>query len=175
MRPVKDRLVVDSRIDHRALGQVKFVHLAHLQRGIGVLQVPICPEPLHSLGRQVAIGHRMANHQRRQVSRPDGLCRPPRRLALARSGAHRANCDHRNPRHQHRFRRPASEKDASAAVTGHFDSRMRAPGGRFVLQCSVRPVRVVAVDILTEDQAQILAQADRASKASQLNTYRTAR
>jgi hypothetical protein len=38
---------------------------------------------------------------------------------------------------------------AQNAHTGHFRSRMRVPSGRVLLQCPVRPVRVVMIGVLT--------------------------
>jgi ribosomal protein L34 len=35
---------------------------------------------------------------------------------------------------------------AQKANIGHFRSRMHTPGGRVLLQCLVRPVRVVVID-----------------------------
>ena len=44
---------------------------------------------------------------------------------------------------------------AQNAHTGHFGRRMQAPGGRFLLQCPVRPVSVVVIGVLAEDQPQV--------------------
>ena len=38
---------------------------------------------------------------------------------------------------------------------GHFHRRMRAPRGRVLVQCPVRPVAVIVTGILTKDQAQM--------------------
>ena len=45
---------------------------------------------------------------------------------------------------------PAQNSDVHAQ-----GSWMRAPGRRPLLQCPVRPVRVVVIDVLTEDQPQV--------------------
>ena len=41
------------------------------------------------------------------------------------------------------------------AHTGHFRRWMRTPGGRILLQCPVRPVGVVMIDVFAEDQPQV--------------------
>jgi hypothetical protein len=41
------------------------------------------------------------------------------------------------------------------AHTGHFCGRVDAPGGRVLLQCPVRPVGVVVLDVLVQDQLQV--------------------
>jgi len=49
----------------------------------------------------------------------------------------------------------AESVSAQNAHTGHFDRRMRTPGGRVLLQRPVRAMRVVVVGVLAEDQPRV--------------------
>src|SRR4029077_19671932 len=44
---------------------------------------------------------------------------------------------------------------APNAHTGHLRKRRRPPGGRALLQCPVRPMAVVMIYVLAEDQPQM--------------------
>ena len=62
-RRAQDLLVVDAREDEVALGEVRLVLLALLDRRIGRLEILVVLEPLHRLFREVAVRHRMAEHR----------------------------------------------------------------------------------------------------------------
>jgi hypothetical protein len=55
----------------------------------------------------------------------------------------------------------AEAVSAQDAHTGHIGERMCASGGRVLLQCSVRPVRVVVVDLVVQDQPQVTFAGDQ--------------
>ena len=50
---------------------------------------------------------------------------------------------------------------AQDAHSGHFGRRMLTPGGRVLLQGSVRPMDVIVVDVLAEDQPQVPSAGDQ--------------
>ena len=57
-------------------------------------------EALHRLVGQIAVGHGMAHHHRAPSHLPQLGGDPPRHRALAATGAHGADGNHRHPRHQ---------------------------------------------------------------------------
>ena len=72
----------------------------------------------------------------------------------------RATCECRKPCHLicdlGIFVDQAAEPvSAHNAYTGHFRRRVRAPCGRVLLQCPMRPVDVVVIGVLAEDQPQV--------------------
>ena len=44
---------------------------------------------------------------------------------------------------------------APSAHNGHFRRRMSPPCGRVLLQCPVRPMAIVMIDVLAQDQPQV--------------------
>src|SRR3989441_10400955 len=99
----QDLLVVDARVDDGPLVDVGLVFLPLFDRRLVFVQVLVRGEALDRLGRQVAVRHRMADHDDLLAVGPQNPGDPARRLALPASGADRAYRDDGHLRLQHRF------------------------------------------------------------------------
>ena len=142
---LEDRRVVDAREDEVALGEMRLVLLALLDRAVGGLEILVALEALDDLFRQVAVRHRVAEHGDALAVLAEQLRDPARRLALARARAHGADRDDRLRGRDHRVVR-RQEPEARAG-----GERAR----RDVHHVLVRHVRVGEddlVDLVLADQ-----------------------
>ena len=94
--------VVDAGEDEVALGDVGLVLLALLDGRVGRVEVLVALEALDRLLRQVAVGHRVAQHGDALARSAQQRGDVARRLALAGARAHGADGDDRLRRAQHR-------------------------------------------------------------------------
>ncbi|WP_198376004.1 hypothetical protein [Neoroseomonas rubea] len=101
-----DAGVVHAREDRLSGGDVGLVFLSFLDRAGGGVEVGGGGEALHRLRRQVAIGHRMAQHGHAQPARTKPRCEPACHLRLAAARAHGADGDDGPAGRQHRRARP---------------------------------------------------------------------
>jgi hypothetical protein len=99
----EDRLVVDAGEDEVALGEVRLVLLALLDRAVGRVEVLVALEPLHRLPCEVAVGHGVAEDGDAPPRVVQERGDPSRRLALPRARANGADRDDRLRRGQHRL------------------------------------------------------------------------
>ena len=135
--------VVDPGEDEVALGEVRLVLLALLDRAVGRVEVLVALEALDGLLRQVAVGHRVAEDG-------DALARlaeQPRRRS-ASSGSCRSRCA------RHRWRRPASRS------ADHRRARPQQPvvgPGRHGQRADVHHVLVRDVRVGEDDFVHVLA------------------
>ena len=90
---LEDRRVVDAGEDEVALGEVRLVLLALLDRAVGRVEVLVAREALDDLLRQVAVRHRVAEDGDALAVVAQELGDAPRRLALAGARAHGADRD----------------------------------------------------------------------------------
>ena len=108
LRLPENLLVVHASVNHQPPVEVRLVLLPFFDGTLVAVEVGVGGEPLHPLGRQVAVGHRMADddhllpHLLEQVAHVAGG------LALATAGAHGADGDDRLAALQHR--RPAAHQ-----------------------------------------------------------------
>ena len=100
---LEDRRVVDAREDEVALGEVRLVLLALLDRAVGGVEILVAREALHGLLGQVAVGHRVAEHGDALAALAQEPGDVARGLALAGAGAHGADGDDRLRRREHRL------------------------------------------------------------------------
>ena len=87
----EDRGVVDAGEDEVALGEVRLVLLALLDRAVGRVEVLVAREALDDLLREVAVRHRVAEDGDALAVVAQELGHAPRRLALPGAGAHGAD------------------------------------------------------------------------------------
>jgi hypothetical protein len=90
----QDPLVVHACIHHGTGPQVRLEFLALLDGDVMSVQVLELSEALHGLLGQVAIGHGVAHDDHPLPHFPQDCCHPATRLALACSGARRADGNH---------------------------------------------------------------------------------
>ena len=130
---LEDRCVVDAGEDEVALGEVRLVLLALLDRAVGVLEILVALEALDDLLRQVAVRHRVAENGDALAVVPEQLGDAARRLALARARADGADRRDRLRRRDHRVvrgeeleARAGSERlrpDVQHVLVGHVRVR----------------------------------------------------
>src|SRR2546428_1526928 len=99
----QDLLVVDARVDDGPLVDVGLVFLPLFDRRLVLGQVLVRGEAFDRLRRQIAVRHRMADHDDLLAMGPQDPRDPARRLALPASGADRAYRDDGHLRLQHRL------------------------------------------------------------------------
>ena len=117
LRRAQDALVVDAREDEVALGEMRLVLLALLDRRVRCLEILIALEPLYRLFRQIAVRHGMAQHGDALPGFAEQFGDAPSRLALARARADSADrhrrlrgSEHRLPRRDQLVRRAGRER-----------------------------------------------------------------
>ena len=98
----EDLAIVNARVDDVSSRDVRLVLLALLDRAIGGVEIGARGEALHPLAREIAVGHRMAQHGRAQAAAAQMLREKAGHLGLAAPRAHGADRDHREVRLQHR-------------------------------------------------------------------------
>jgi hypothetical protein len=106
LRAAQDGLVIDSGVHHRAMVDVRLVLLHLLDRAILGLHVLHAREALDLLPPQVAVRHRMPDHDHPLAGLTQDLAHAAARLALAAAGAHGAHRDDRNAGFEQRVRGP---------------------------------------------------------------------
>ena len=99
------RLVIDACEDEVALGEMRLVLLALLDRRVCCLEIFIALEPLYRLLGQVAVGHGMAQHGNALPGFAEQFCDAPCRLALTGARADGADRHRRLRRSEHRLPR----------------------------------------------------------------------
>ena len=142
---LQDRGVVDAGEDEVALGEVRLVLLALLDRAVGRVEVLVAREALDDLLREVAVGHGVPEDGDALSVVAQELSDPAGCLALPRAGADRADRDRRLRRGE---RRVVRREEAEARAGGE---RERAD----VHHVLVRHVRVREddlVDLVLADQ-----------------------
>ena len=107
---LQDGLIVHARVDDGAVRDVVLVLFALLDRDAGGVEILDRREPLHALGREVSVRHRMPHDDRMVAGLPEDLRRDPRRLALAGTGANRADGHDGNPGREHGRLRPEEQE-----------------------------------------------------------------
>ena len=145
--------VVDAREDEVALGEVRLVLLALLDRRVGRVEILVALEALDGLLRQVAVGHRVPQHGHALARLAQQL-----RRRGASSGSCRSRCGRR------RSRRPASTR-SSIVSRGEISRKLRAGGER--ARADVHHVLVRHVGVGEDDLVDlVLARSARSSSAS---------
>jgi hypothetical protein len=96
--------------------QIGLVFLAFFQGAVGGVEVGARREALHGLGREIAVGHRVAQHRRTPAGGNEAACEVARGLRLAAAGTHGTHRDDRPGRFKHRAPRPG--EDEIAALRG---------------------------------------------------------
>src|SRR2546425_570001 len=99
----QDFLVVDAGVDDRPLVDVGLVFLPLLDRRLVLVQVLVGGEALDRLRRQIAVRHRMPDHDDLLAVGPQDRRDPARSLAFPASRPDRAHRDHGHFRLQHRL------------------------------------------------------------------------
>ena len=102
LRLAQDALIVHSGVDHHAPVNVRLVLLPLLDGTLVASQVLVGGEPLHRLGNQVAVGHRVADHDHLLTLILEHVADVAGGLALAGAGAHGTDGHHRLAALQHR-------------------------------------------------------------------------
>src|SRR5262249_56140800 len=92
----------DAGEDEVALGEVRLVLLALLDRRVGLLEILVALEALHALRGEIAVGHRMAQNGDTLAALTEQPRDVARRLALAGARSHCTDRDDRLPRREHR-------------------------------------------------------------------------
>ena len=98
----EDSLVVDAGEHQVPFGEMGLVLLALLDGGVGGVEILVALEALDRLPRQVTVGHGVPQNGDALARLAEEGGDMPRRLALARPGAHGADRDRRFGRSQHR-------------------------------------------------------------------------
>ena len=137
-RRAQDLLVVDAGEDEVSFGEMWLVLLALLDRRIGGFEVLVALEALHGLFREISVRHRMPEDGDLLAGLAEEFGGSPGGLALAGSGADRADRDGRLARSEHRLAR------RDQAVRSARRERTRAD----VHHVLVRHVRVGEDDVV---------------------------
>src|SRR5271167_2047312 len=91
-------LVVDSRVNHRAVLKMRLVFFPFLDRAFIAIQIFAVGEALYGLRLQISIGHRVANDNRLPTVVPEFPRDEPRNGTLSAAGSHGAYRNHGNSR-----------------------------------------------------------------------------
>ena len=102
LRGPEDSFVVDPREYEVPLGEVRLVLFALLDGRVRGVEILVALEPLHGLLRQVAVGHRMAQHGDALAGLAEESGNMAGRLALAGASPHCADRHRRLRCGQHR-------------------------------------------------------------------------
>ena len=97
----QDGFVIHAGVDDHAVIEVRFVLLALFDGALVLVQVGIIGEALHLLRDQVAVGHGVADGGHLVAHVAQDQRNAPGGLALARTGAHRADRNDRLGRFEH--------------------------------------------------------------------------
>ena len=116
LRLAHDRLIIHPGVDHVAAHDMWFIFLPLLDGAFVAVEIGQFGEALHPLGHQVAVGHRMADGGDLFARSLEQLHHPAGHLALAASGAHRTDCDHRFARFNHGALRAHQLKVGSGGI-----------------------------------------------------------